>query len=80
MFDDAFTAIARGGAGMVEVGVRLQKAFQALAAMGDPAMRDIAFRHSRLALARAEKALDLPEDLEAVRREASFPPDLFREI
>jgi uncharacterized membrane protein len=80
MFDDAFTAIARGGAGMVEVAVRLQKAFQSLAAMGDPEMRDVAFKHSRLALARAEKALDRSEDLEAVRREAEFPTDIFREI
>jgi uncharacterized membrane protein len=80
MFDDAFTVIARGGAGMVEVAVRLQKAFQSLAAMGDPAMREVAFHHSRLALARAENTLDLPEDLEAVRMEAKFPMDLFREI
>jgi uncharacterized membrane protein len=80
MFDDAFTAIARGGAGLVEVAVRLQKAFQALASMGNSAMRDAAFQHSRLALARAEKALDLAEDLEAVRREAEFPTDIFLEI
>jgi uncharacterized membrane protein len=80
MFDDAFTPIARGGAGMVEVAVRLQKAFQALAAFGDASMREVAFHHSRLALARAEKALDLPEDLETVRAEAGFPTDIFREI
>ena len=36
MFDDAFTAIARDVAGMVEVGVRLQKAFLSLAWLDDP--------------------------------------------
>lgn len=80
MFDDAFTVIARGGAGMVEIAVKLQKAFQALAATGNQEMREAAFRHSRLALARAEKALKLPEELEAVRREAAFPMDTFREF
>jgi len=67
MFDDAFTAIARDGAGLVEVGIRLQKALAALAATGDVDLRAAAARHARLALARAERALDLPEDVEAVR-------------
>jgi uncharacterized membrane protein len=31
LFDDSFTAIARDGAGIVEVSIRLQKAFCALA-------------------------------------------------
>lgn len=67
MFDDAFTAIARDGAGSVEVAVRLQKTLRSLASVGDAAMRDAAVHHGRMALARAEKALDLPEDLAAVR-------------
>lgn len=71
MFDDAFTAIARDGAGTVEVGIRLQKAFRTLAQISYPGMREEALRHSGLALKRAEKALDLKEDyarLEAVAR------------
>ncbi len=65
MFDDAFTAIARDGAGAVEVtGGRLQKAFESLASVGDEAMRGAALRHSRMALARAENVLQLPEDLQ----------------
>jgi hypothetical protein len=40
--------------------------------MGDGQMRDIAVYHSRLALARSEKALELPEDLELVRKQAKF--------
>ena len=67
MFDDAFTAIARDGAGVIEVIVRLQKAFISLAATGDPGLRAAARRHSRLAMARAERELVLPEDLERAR-------------
>lgn len=72
LFDDAFTAIARDGAGSVEVAVRLQKALRSLALIGDSAMRDAAVHHGRLALARAEKALDLPEDVASVRAAAAF--------
>lgn len=67
VFDDAFTAIARDGAGVVEVGTRLQKAFLALAVLPDAAMRREARRHSRLALARAETALTLEADRERLR-------------
>ena len=72
MFDDAFTAIARDGAGAVEVSVRLQKALQSLASRGDVAMRGAALHHARLALARAERSLELPEDLAVVRDAATF--------
>jgi len=72
MFDDAFTAIARDGAGGIEVAGRLQKAFESLASIGDGAMRDAARHHARLALARAENMLSLPEDLEVVRKLAKF--------
>lgn len=72
MFDDAFTAIARDGAGAIEVAGRLQKAFASLASIGDAEMRDAAIHHSRLALARAENVLEIPEDLEVVRKLANF--------
>ncbi len=72
MFDDAFTAIARDGAGAIEVAGRLQKAFHSLASTGDAAMREVAMHHARLALARAENALELAEDLEVVRKLAKF--------
>lgn len=72
MFDDAFTGIARDGAGTVEVVVRLLKAFESLAATEDTAMRDNALRHARLALIRAEDALKVPDDLTAVRKVAKF--------
>ena len=72
MFDDAFTAIARDGAGAIEVAGRLQKALESLVSIGDAQMRDAAIHHSRLALARAEKVLSIPEDLEVVRKLAKF--------
>lgn len=69
LVDDAFTVVARDGAGSVEVAVRLQKALSALAAGGGP-LRDAAERHRRLALERAARAMDLPADLEAVQAAA----------
>jgi len=71
MFDDAFTAIARDGAGVVEVSIRLQKALRTLKALGEPEVRDAAERHGKLALKRAQIAMSLEEDLEAVRNAAS---------
>lgn len=67
MFDDAFTAIARDGAGAIEVAGRLQKGLASLASIENEAMRAAALRHSQMALARAENALQLPEDLQTVR-------------
>ena len=72
MFDDAFTAIARDGAGMVEVAIRLQKALHSLATIGDAEMRAAAQYHGRLALKRAGVALDMDEDLAAVRDAGRF--------
>lgn len=72
MFDDAFTAIARDGAGMVEVAVRLQKALNSLASIGNADMRDAARYHGQLALKRAEIAMEVAEDLAMVRQAATF--------
>lgn len=72
MFDDAFTGIARDGAGTVEVGIRLQKAFECLCALDCQPISEAAALHSRLALARNELAMTLPEDIEAVRSAAKF--------
>lgn len=82
MFDDAFTAIARDGAGVIEVAVRLQKALESLAAIGDvksgdakrseAKMQAAATYHSRLALKRARLALDMAEDVTVVENAARF--------
>lgn len=68
MFDDAFTPIARDGAGSVEVGIRLQKAFGSLSTIELPGIKDEARRHSRLALDRAKNAIFLSEDFSRVER------------
>lgn len=68
MFDDAFTAIGRDGAPVVEVSVRLQKALLCLAEMGDAEMREAAEYHKLLALSRAEAVMKVEEDLAAVRQ------------
>ena len=68
MFDDAFTAIARDGAGSVEVGIRLQKAFAALSTIEYSGMKAEARRHSSLALDRAKTAISLSEDYSRVER------------
>jgi len=67
MFDDAFTAIARDGAGVIEVVVRLQKALISLSSIQNNELREAAAKHSKLALARAELALKLPYEIERVR-------------
>ncbi len=67
MFDDAFTSIARDGAGTIEVMVRLQKGFAALAHMNDANLSAAARHHSSLALERARHTLRLDEDIETVQ-------------
>lgn len=70
LFDDFFVPIARDGASMVEVAVHLQKALEGLSGLGG-AYREPAARHARGALARAEHALRMPEDLVRVRHAAA---------
>jgi len=57
---------------MIEVAGRLQKSLESLSSTGDAKMRTVAILYSRLALAMAEKALELSEDLEVVRKLAKF--------
>lgn len=70
MFDDAFNAIARDGASIFEVHVRLQKGFKALASLGNDEMKEAAKAHARFALQHAEKALRLPDEIEALHEVA----------
>lgn len=67
LFDDMFMPIARDGAGLVEVCIRLQKALNILARLGPPGFSENARRHARLALNRAETALALPQDIALLR-------------
>jgi uncharacterized membrane protein len=71
LFEDAFGPLARDGAPMVEVGLRLQKSLAALAAIGDTAVAAAAATQSARALEQAERALALASDLERLRAEAA---------
>ena len=66
LFDDLFTPIARDGAALIEVCIRLQKALLTLALL-DPRYRADAQRHSSQALKRAEAVLTLEEDKQRLR-------------
>lgn len=67
MFDDLFAPIARDGAGMLEVQVRLQKVLRALVATGEPEVAVAARRHADLALERAEKTLVMEHERQRLR-------------
>ncbi|MBL0164024.1 MAG: DUF2254 domain-containing protein [Xanthomonadales bacterium] len=71
LFDDFFIPIARDGAGLVEVGIHLQKMLQTLACLGDHRYRKSAARHSAQALARARLALTLTDDIVRVEQAAA---------
>ena len=66
MLEDAFRAIARDGAGIIEVQVRLQKALCAIAALPDDEMAEAAKKLSRAAIKRAESAISHEPDFELV--------------
>lgn len=67
VLDDVVAPIARDGAGIVEVQIRLLKVLRVLATTGDPELAAAARKHALLALARAEKALEMDEDKTRLR-------------
>lgn len=69
MFDDVFPALARDGAGMIEVALRVQRVLGELCRCGDAQLALVAQRHAALAMARAERAMDFPPDLARLRRQ-----------
>lgn len=71
VFDDFFTPIARDGASTVEIGIRLQKALSALAAVGDERSKRLVNDHRELLLKRFDQGLTLEDDRQRVRRAAS---------
>lgn len=81
MFEDVFPAIARDGAGLIEVAMRVQRVLGELG-RGSADMAPVARQHAALAMARAELALDFPPDCEQLRRrhdgywtpETNLPP------
>ncbi|SOE89046.1 Uncharacterized membrane protein [Caballeronia arationis] len=71
LFDDFFGPIARDGAALVEVGMRLQKALALLGQNDELGYAASSVRHAVLALKRAELALVLDEDKQVLRILAS---------
>lgn len=67
LFDDFFMPIARDGASMIEVQIRLQKALDALAQIGESFDRN-AQRHSQDALQRAEAVMTFDGDKTLLRK------------
>ncbi|WP_370261804.1 DUF2254 domain-containing protein [Limnobacter sp.] len=72
LFDDAFTAIARDGATLVEVAIRLLKGLQALAEQGDEDMRRAAIAQAATAVERFRKAMPVQADVQRVEEAAAF--------
>ncbi|CAN5655413.1 DUF2254 domain-containing protein [soil metagenome] len=80
MFDDVFPMIAREGAPMREIGIRLQKAFAALATSDHAPCASAARQHARQALARAMQAMTFEADRQALRAVAMADTDQSHEI
>lgn len=66
LFDDFFPALARDGAGILEVQIRLQKSCAALARSEDADLQRMAKKHAALAVKRAHIAMVLEEDKKAL--------------
>ncbi len=67
LFDDFFTPIARDGAALLEIHIRLQKSFLILAKLNGE-FRPHAMRHSTAALARASHAMSYEEDIKILQQ------------
>ena len=63
LFEDAFMLLARDGAGMIEIQLRLQKTLAALSQIGSPAFRAAARQQAEMAHQRAKLALTAPCDI-----------------
>jgi uncharacterized membrane protein len=62
LFDDLFTPIARDGATMIEVNIRLQKALACLGRLGNTTMQAAVVKQSELAFKRADQAMTMEAD------------------
>lgn len=67
LFEDAFMLMARDGAGLIEIRLRLQKSLGALSRTGPDSFRAAARHQAEMARARAEAALSFPGDLARLR-------------
>jgi uncharacterized membrane protein len=76
LFEDAFRPIARDGAGNIEVMIRLQKAFNSMYAIDNPAMKIAAMHHSHESFERSELVMKLKGDLDQLKSESLFTKKL----
>lgn len=65
--DDVFRPISRDGAGMIEVGLTLQRELGALRYAGDGRFAEAAARHARESLQRAESVMGYDADIAVLR-------------
>ena len=72
LFDDAFGAIARDGAGMVEVAIKLQKALRALASVEDETFSTAARHLAEEAMERALGAMPYQGDRRRLKADQVF--------
>lgn len=71
LLEDAFMLMARDGAGLIEVQLRLQKSLAALQRTGSPAFRAAARKQATLARERSYNALTFEGDIKRLRDEVS---------
>ena len=67
LFEDAFMLMARDGAGLIEVQLRLQKSLAALQRQGSTTFRQAAAKQATIALQRSEVALTCEADQQLLR-------------
>lgn len=67
LVEDVFMPIARDGAGMIEIQIRLQKSMSALSEMAPDVYEQIMNTYADRAIRYAEKALTLPEEVEKLK-------------
>ncbi|WP_339507638.1 DUF2254 domain-containing protein [Pseudomonas sp. RL_35y_Pfl2_P42] len=70
LFDDFFAPIARDGAALLEVDLRMMKTLVSLAQINPVLFKSACTRHATLLLQRADHALTLKEDKERLRASA----------
>lgn len=72
MLEDIFTGVIRDGAGTIEVGIRLQKAFSSIALLGDEVAKKEAKSLSKYAVNYAKEKLTLKQEIEKLEQEAAI--------
>jgi len=72
LFEDAFNAIARDGAGTIEVVIRMLKGLEPLTSVGNEHMQKAALESARLVIAHAEKALQIQSDIVKLQTVSEF--------